>query len=195
MAKGKPANSKKSAADQVIDNRRARYDYAVLDTVECGMVLRGSEVKSIRDGKMSLAEGYVRIEWGRLKGAAPRGRESGKEPAKGGKPAPRRSYEPGLYLHGVNIAEYAPAGPTGSSGQHKPTRVRTLLANRRELERLAKEVEVKGCTLVPLKVYFKNGLAKILIGIAKSKTQKDKRESITKRDAQRDIQRAMSKRM
>lgn len=192
MPKGKSAKPK-SDAGTVIDNRRARFDYAVLDTVEVGMVLRGSEVKSIRDGKMSLAEGYVRVEWGTLRGAAPRGKETAKPGAK--KTAPRRSYEPGLYLHGVNIGEYAPAGPSGSSAQHKPTRVRTLLAHKRELERMAREVLLKGCTLVPLKVYFKNGVAKLLVGIAKSKTHEDKRESIAKRDAQRDIQRAMSRRV
>ena len=190
MAKGRAKGDDDSGGrSPVIDNRRARYDFAVQDTVECGMVLRGSEVKSVRDGKVSLAEGYVRIEWGTLKGAAPRG--DGK---KGGTPVPRRSYEPGLYLHAVNIAEYAPAGRSGTAAQHKPTRVRTLLAHRRELERMAKEVQTKGCTLVPLKIYFKSGKAKLLVGIAKSKARSDKRETIAKRESERDIARAMSRR-
>jgi SsrA-binding protein len=140
----------------------------------------------------------VRAEYGALRGAAPNKAEKGEAAGAGGgakKVRVRRGYEPGLYLHGVNIAEYPPAGPTGSSAQHKPTRVRTLLVHGRELARMANEVETKGCTLVPLKIYFKNGKAKLLVGIGKSKTQTDKRETISKRDAQREMQRAMMKKM
>lgn len=185
MAKGKK-NDKSASHETVIENRRARFDYAIHDTLECGMMLKGSEVKSIRDGKASLQEGYVRIEWGALRGKAPAG--------KGGKPAPGRGYEPGLYLHGINIGEYPPAGRTGSSAQHRPTRVRTLLAHTRELAKLAREVQVKGCTLVPLKIYFKNGKAKLLVGVGKGKAHQDKRESIAKRESDRDMARAMSRR-
>ncbi len=201
MAKGKSKSSKKEdpSGGPTIENRRARFDFAISDTVEAGMVLRGSEVKSIRDGKASLQEGFVRAEYGALRGAPKAGVDApavaatpGYTPPK--KPVRRRGYEPGLYLHGVNIAEYPPAGPTGSVGQHKPTRVRTLLVHGRELAKMAKEVETKGCTLVPLKIYFKNGKAKLLVGIGKSKTRTDKRETITKRDAQREMSRAMSKR-
>jgi len=188
MAKGK-SKSKDDSDGPVIENRRARYDFAISDTVEAGMVLRGSEVKSIRDGKASLQEGFVRVEFGTLRGAPKAAGEDGT------KPAARRGYEPGLYLHAVNIAEYPPAGPTGSPGQHKPTRTRTLLVHTRELARLAKEVQTKGCTLVPLKIYFKSGKAKLLVGVGKSKAQRDKRESIAKRETQRDMARAMSKRL
>ncbi len=176
-------------ADATIENRRARYDFAISDTVETGIILRGSEVKSIRDGKASLAEGFVRAEFGSLRDKSKDALAAAKSSKK-----PRRGYEPGLYLHGVNIAEYPPAGPTGSAAQHKPTRTRVLLVHKRELARMAKEVETKGFTLIPLKIYFKNGKAKLLVGIGKSKAQADKRASIAKRDAKRDMDRALSKR-
>jgi SsrA-binding protein len=188
-------------ADKVIENRKARYDYAVSDTLECGIILKGSEVKSLRDGQASIAEGFVRVELGALKAnvkaedLSPKSGGSAPPKPASGKPSPtRRRVEPGLYLHGSTIAEYPPAGPSGSAGQHKPTRVRTLLCHHRELVRLAREVSTKGYALVPLKIYFKNGKAKLLIGLGKSKTQSDKRDTITKRDAQRDIARAMSRR-
>lgn len=219
MAKGKNKSKGKSGDESphspTIENRKARFDYAILDTMEVGMVLRGSEVKSIRDGKCSLAEGFVRVEGVGIK-ASVKARpvdadEPGDKPAKpkktvktgwgagsagksgGGKKVVYRASKPGLYLHAVNIAEYAPAGPSGSPGQHKPTRTRTLLAHSREMAKLAKQVETKGMTLVPLKIYFKNGKAKLLVGVARGKAAHDKRESIAKRDAGRDIARAMSR--
>jgi SsrA-binding protein len=194
------AKSKDKAKDKdegpVIENRRARYDFAIVDTVEAGIILRGSEVKSIRDGKASLAEGFVRVEYGTLKGGARIEDDGmpGAPAAKKKKMVRRRPIEPGVYLHQVNIAEYPPAGPSGSVGQHKPTRVRTLLVHKRELVRLAKEVATKGHAIVPLKIYFKSGKAKLLIGIGRSKAQSDKRESIAKRESQRDMERAMSRR-
>lgn len=202
MAKGKSKSAKsEAAAGPVIENRRARFDYAIVDTVEAGIVLRGSEVKSIRDGKASLAEGFVRAEYGSLRAGpgASEVKDSGAEAPKGSggrakKPVRRRAYEPGLFLHQVNIAEYPPAGPTGSVAQHKPTRVRTLLVHTRELARMAKEVQTKGCALIPLKIYFKNGKAKLLVGIGKSKAHSDKRQTIAKRDAQRDMDRALARR-
>jgi SsrA-binding protein len=196
VAKNKPKSAKQPDGP-VIENRRARFDFAISDTVEAGMILRGSEVKSIRDGKASLQEGYVRVEFGGLRGGPKTPDDAPAAPAApGAKPKPivRRRVEPGLYLHGVNIAEYPPAGPPGSPLQHKPTRVRTLLVHGRELARLAREVQLKGFTLVPLKIYFKNGKAKLLVGLGKSKTHQDKRASITKREQDRDIARAMSRR-
>lgn len=195
MAKAKGNSGSDKKEGPTIENRRARHDYAITDTVETGMMLTGSEVKSLRDGKASLAEGYVRVELGLVKGrltAAGRGPKAGKDPR-----ATRRirPIEPGLWLHSVNIAEYPPAGPTGAVGQHNPTRTRKLLAHRREIARLAREVSVKGMTLIPLKIYFKNGRAKLLVGLARGKTHADKRESIAKRDAQRDMDRAMSRRI
>lgn len=215
MAKGKGKNKEGDKPNSpTIENRKARFDYAILDTMEVGMVLRGSEVKSIRDGKCSLAEGFVRVEGVGIK-ASVKARvvdsdEESSKPAKkpktgwaagaagkssGGKKVVYRASKPGLYLHAVNIAEYPPAGPSGSPGQHKPTRTRTLLAHSREMTKLAKQVETKGMTLVPLKIYFKNGKAKLLVGVARGKAAHDKRESIAKRDAGRDIARAMSRKM
>lgn len=198
MAKSGKRNKKdETKHDPTIENRRARYDYAITDTVEAGIVLRGSEVKSIRAGKASLQEGFVRAEYGTLRAGVAGGKEGATAVVTGatGKKRVRRGYEPGLYLHNVNIAEYPPAGPTGSPAQHKPTRTRVLLVHERELARMAKEVQTKSSTLVPLKIYFKNGKAKLLVGIGRSKAQHDKRESIAKRDAQRDIARSVSRRM
>jgi SsrA-binding protein len=148
--------------DPVIENRRARHDYFIDDTLEVGIKLIGSEVKAVRDGKVSLAEGYVIA----------------------------RSEPLGLELHSVNISEYGPAGPH----QHAPTRVRTLLAHKRQIAKLARAAEAKGMTIVPLKLYFKSGFAKLLIGLARGKATHDKRHAIAEREHNRDIQRAMSKR-
>ena len=150
-------------AQSVAENRRARFEYHITETLETGIVLVGTEVKAIRDGRVSLAEGYVRA-----------------------RSEPRLELE----LIGVNIGEYAPAGVR----QHRPKRSRKLLAHRREILKLAKATEEKGATIVPLKMYFKDGWAKVLIGLAQGKTKGDKRQDIKKRDAERDIRRALSKR-
>lgn len=186
MAKSKSKQPAESTHDRVIENRKARFDYAILDTLETGIVLRGSEVKSVRDGKVSLGEGYVRAEHPLV----PRSGRGGRAGGRAAKPD-----EPALWLHAVNIAEYPPAGPSGSVGQHAPTRMRKLLAHTREIARLARECQTKGVTLVPLKIYFKNGKAKLLIGLAKGKSKGDKRQTIAKRESQRDIARATSRRV
>lgn len=204
MAKsGKGKNSKADAPNErVIENRKARFDYTILDTLETGMVLKGSEIKSVRDGKVSLAEGYVRVEY--VPTAPPRGNRPARESTRASvlarsssSAAARRTRSdgPALWLHSVNIAEYAPAGPSGSVGQHAPTRTRKLLAHKREIIKLAREVQQKGVTLVPLKIYFKAGKAKLLVGLAKGKTNVDKRQSIAKRQVDRDIARAMTRKM
>ncbi len=174
MAKSGKNKSKKGDAGEgkLIENRRARHDYHILETLEVGVVLRGSEVKSVRNGEVSLSGGYVRVE------AAGRHRD---EPAE-------------IWLHAVNIGEYGPAGPPGSVLQHKALRARKLLAHRREIDKLHKHVAVKGMTIVPLKMYFKSGLAKVLIGLAKGKAAHDKRHDIAKRDMKREMDRAMSRR-
>ena len=148
--------------ERTIENRRARFDYHITDTLECGIMLRGSEVKSVRDGKVSLAEGYVRVQ----------------------------ENPPGLYLHSVNIDEYGPAG----GKQHAMGRTRKLLAHGREIAKLARQVAQKGMTIVPLKLYFKNGYAKLLIGLGQGKSHGDKRRAIADREHRRDIARAMSRR-
>lgn len=155
---------KKAEKDQTpsIENRKARFDYQIGETLEVGIVLRGSEIKAVRDSLVSLGEGYVLA------------RESPLE----------------LTLLNVNIGEYAPAAALG----HKPTRARPLLAHKREILKLAREVSKKGMTIVPLKLYFKNGFAKLLIGVAKGKATHDKRHTIAERESKRDIDRAMSRR-
>ncbi|MSR29304.1 MAG: SsrA-binding protein SmpB [Phycisphaerales bacterium] len=156
-------NDKSSSVGPTIENRRAHHDYSISESVECGMELKGTEVKSVRASQVSLAEGWVMAEF-----------------------APLR-----LDLHGVHIAEYPPAG---RDRQHEPLRVRKLLAKRREIERLAGMMKAKGVALVPLKIYFKNGFAKLLVGVGLGKTKSDKRQSIAKRESQREIDRAVHRR-
>lgn len=157
------AKQKKKNPTPVIENRRARHDYHIGDTLEVGIVLLGSEVKAVRDSNVSIAEGYVTAT---------------EEPL-------------GLALHSVNIGPYGPSGPLS----HPPVRVRELLAHKREIVKLARQVAQKGVTIVPLKMYFKDGFAKLLIGVGTGKSRYDKRDAIAKRETDRDIQRAMSKRM
>lgn len=158
----KSGKIKKGKGDSpTIENRRARHDYFIGDELECGIQLVGTEVKAVRDGNVSLKEGYVSVENGQL------------------------------VMHNVNIGEYPPAGQI----QHAMTRRRRLLAHKREIKRLARQVEQKGVTLIPLKLYFKDGWAKILVGLGTGKAQHDKRQSIKERDMDRELRRAMSKRV
>jgi SsrA-binding protein len=160
----KDKKSAKDAADKnervIADNRKARHNYHVLDTLECGIVLVGSEVKSLRTGTLSLEEAYGRVE--------------GNE----------------VWLVGANISEYS----YSHALNHVPKRRRKLLMHRREIKKFAGQAYEKGLTLVPLKMYFKSGRAKVLLGVCRGKQKHDKRESMKKRDAQRDIDRAMRKR-
>jgi SsrA-binding protein len=154
---------KKAKSAPTIENRRARHDYSISDTLEVGVMLHGTEVKSVREGKVSLAEGYVRVE------EAP----------------------PALWLHGVTIDEYGPAG----ARNHPLARTRKLLAHKREIQKLARQVQQKGMTIVPLKMYFKEGFAKLLIGLGQGRTSHDKRRAIAEKETKRDLSRAMSRRM
>ncbi|MBL8963198.1 MAG: SsrA-binding protein SmpB [Phycisphaeraceae bacterium] len=156
--------TRKDAAnpERTIENRKARHDYHILDTLECGIALRGSEVKSVRAGRISISEGFCRVE---------------------GDP-------PQLVMFQTTIEPYGPAGAL----QHSRGRGRLLLAHRREIRKLQRQIEQKGMTIVPLRLYFKNGFAKILVGVAKGKAAHDKRQTIAKRESDRDIARAMSKR-
>lgn len=149
--------------EPVIENRRARRTYHLGETLECGLELRGSEIKSVRQGQISIAEGWVRAE----------------------------ENPPSLTLHGVHIAEYPPAG---AQRQHDPDRVRRLLAHKGEIVKLAQGVRSRGATIIPLKVYFVRGRAKLLVGVALGKRKSDKRDDLAKRDAQREMDRAMSRR-
>jgi SsrA-binding protein len=143
--------------DQVaIRNRRARYDYHVLDSFECGIVLAGSEVKSIRAGHANLQDGYARIENGEM------------------------------WLHGMHISPYE-----FSPGDLEPVRPRKLLLHRKQIDELTRATAEKGVTLVPLRVYFKDGRAKVELAVAKGKRSYDKRRAIAERDAKRETERAM----
>ncbi len=144
----------------VANNRRARHDYEVLETLECGMVLVGSEVKSLRAGTISLEEAYARIK--------------GSE----------------VWLLGCEIAEYVQANRLN----HVPRRPRKLLLHKREILKFAGKATEKGLTLVPLKVYFKEGRAKVLLGVCRGRKLHDKRDVLKKKDVQRDIERAMRRR-
>lgn len=141
----------------ISQNRSARHEYDILDTVECGIVLVGSEVKSLRNGKVTLDEAY-----GRVKGSE-------------------------VWLVGCDIPEYVQA----NQFNHEPRRPRKLLLHRREIAKFAGKAFEKGLTLVPLKLYFKNGKAKLLLGVGKGRKLHDKRQAMKKRDAARDIGRAM----
>jgi SsrA-binding protein len=154
--------SGRKTREPTVENRRARHNFFIEETLECGISLTGTEVKSVRNGQVSLAEGYVRATDSPI----------------------------ALTLHGVHIAEYAPAG---EQRQHDPHRLRALLAHRREIKKLAERTRSKGVTLVPLKMYFVNGRAKLLIGLARGKRQRDKRADLATRQAQRDIDRAMTR--
>ena len=162
MAKNKgAAKSKKDDADKneklIAQNRKARHEYHVLDTLECGIVLVGSEVKSLRNGRMSLEEAYGRVDRGEV------------------------------WLLGLDIQEYTFANALN----HDPKRRRKLLMHRREIKKFAAQAYEKNLTLVPLKMYFKRGRAKVLMGICRGKKQYDKRETMKKRDVQRDLDRVM----
>ena len=141
-------------------NRKAQHDYQVLRTLEAGLSLLGSEIKSIREGKASIREAYVRPDNGEM------------------------------WLVGAHIAKYAPA----AAANHDPTRRRRLLLHKRQIADLARAVEAEGVTVVPLRLYLKNGMAKLEIAVARGKKQYDKRAAIAKRDAERQIQRALRRR-
>jgi SsrA-binding protein len=138
----------------VATNRKARHEYEILETVEAGIVLRGTEVKTLRQGKASLQDAYAAIE--------------GND----------------VVLH-MQIPEYSHAGYE----THEPTRPRKLLLHREEVERLAQRVKERGLTLVPLRLYFKSQLVKVELGLARGKRAYDKRQSIAKRDAAREMDR------
>lgn len=161
--KSKPPKAEAKAASapthkSVTENRKARHNYEVLDSVECGIALHGSEVKSLRNGKCSIEEAYARLRDGEM------------------------------WLVGCEIEEYRQA----SIWNHATKRVRKLLLHRRELARFAGRAKERGLTLVPLRVYFTDrGVAKCVIALCKGKKTHDKRETLKKADATREIQRAM----
>ena len=144
----------------IVDNRKARHDYQLLERIEAGLVLTGTEVKSLRDGRATLGQAYADIRDGEA------------------------------WLHGAEISIY----DQGNRANHDPTRSRKLLLHRREIERLYAEVREKGLTLVPTRLYFKEGRVKIEIALARGKNTIDKRRTLADRDAKRQMERAMKAR-
>lgn len=144
----------------VSSNRKAGFDYHILRTVEAGLSLTGTEIKSIREGHVSIREAYVRPEDGEM------------------------------WLVGAHIAAYPPARVN-----HEPTRSRKLLLHKREIHDLEREATTSGATIIPTRLYLKNGKAKLEIALARGKRKYDKRQTIAKREAERSMQRAMRRRV
>jgi SsrA-binding protein len=142
-------------------NRRARHQYAIDETLEAGLALTGTEIKSIRAGRVNLAEAYARIERGEA------------------------------WLIGAHIAPYE----QGNRNNHEPTRTRKLLLHRDQISELIGRTQAKGFTLVPLKLYIRNGMAKLELGIGRGKKAYDKRRTIAERDARRELERATKERV
>jgi SsrA-binding protein len=140
----------------VINNRKARHDYFVLESYECGLVLKGAEVKSIRNGRANLQDGYARVENGEV------------------------------WLYGMHVSPYE-----FSRAELDPVRRRKLLLHHKEITGLARATEEKGTTLVPLRVYFKDGRCKVELAVARGKARYDKRQALAKRDADRETDRAL----
>lgn len=159
MAKPSAADGKAASRDVAV-NRRALHDYEILERVEAGIALTGSEIKSVRAGKVSLQEAYARPERGEL------------------------------WLVGAHIAEYGPAARFG----HEPRRPRRLLLHRSQIRDLTRQVEARGLTIIPLRMYLKDGLAKLELGLARGRRQYDKRQAIAQREAQREMERALRRR-
>jgi SsrA-binding protein len=162
MAKsGAKGKSKGQGDDEsfkiVARNRRARYEYDLIETVEAGLVLTGTEVKSLRNGKASLEEAYAAVDRGEV------------------------------WLLGCDIPEYLQANRMN----HKPKRPRKLLLHRSEINKLIAKASERGLTLVPLKIYFKDGIAKVEICVARGRKLFDKRDALKKQDARRDMDRAL----
>ena len=162
MQQRRAKNREDVVGDRVVaSNRRARHDYEILDSIECGIVLVGSEVKSLREGRAQIAEAYARVD--------------GDE----------------LWLFQMHIPPWAYAVGFGS---HDPDRKRKLLVHRFELERLQTEAATQSLTIVPLKLYFKDGRAKVELALARGRQKQDRRQAIAKRDAERDMARAARQR-
>lgn len=161
MAKKTKTTKDKSSSNfsPTIQNKKARFNYQLLEKFEAGLVLVGTEVKSLRQGKASLEEAYARIEQGEL------------------------------YLLGSTISLYE----HGNLMNHEPNRKRKLLVHRRELHKIEVKLTQKGLTLVPLRIYFTRGLAKVEIALATGKSHADKREKIKSRQMDRDTHRELKK--
>ncbi|KIL34984.1 single-stranded DNA-binding protein [Gordoniibacillus kamchatkensis] len=150
--------SKKNDGKLLAQNKKASHDYFIEDTYECGMVLTGTEIKSLRQGRANIGDAFATIRNGEA------------------------------FIHNMHISPFEQGNRNNPSD---PTRARKLLLKKAEIHKLLGLSKQEGYTLVPLKVYVRNGFAKLLLGLGKGKKQYDKRESAAKRDAQREIQRAL----
>ena len=144
----------------ITNNRKARHNYHIEETIEAGIVLQGTEVKSLRLGKVNVQESFGRIKDGEL------------------------------FLHGMHISPYE----QGNRFNHDPLRIRKLLLHRREINKLIGKIKEKGYTLVPLRLYFKEGKCKVELALAKGKQLHDKRETLARRDQARRIERTIKER-
>jgi SsrA-binding protein len=145
----------------VAQNKKARHDYLIEDTFEAGLVLQGTEVKSLRAGRASLVDGFGEVHHGEA------------------------------FLHGVHIPVYT----EGTWTNHEPRRVRKMLLNRHEIDKIDSRVNERGLTIVPLSLYFKDGRAKVEIALAKGKKTYDKRRALAERQANREAQQAIGRRL
>jgi len=152
--------AKETGRKLVAQNKKARHDYAIEDTYEAGMVLQGTEVKSLRAGRASLVDGFGEVDHGEV------------------------------FLHGVHIPVYT----EGTWTNHEPRRVRKLLLNRAEIDKIEGKVRERGYTLVPLALYFKDGRAKVELGVGRGKKSYDKRHAIAERTAKREAEVAIGRR-
>lgn len=150
------ADSSRRGDQQIITNRRARHEYFIQDSYECGIVLVGSEVKSIRNGRANLQDSYARVDEGEV------------------------------WMLGMHVSPYE-----FSRGEIDPVRRRKLLLHEKQIVEIQRETEQKGVTLVPLRVYFKDGRVKVELALARGKHHYDKRQSLAERDAKRETERAM----
>jgi SsrA-binding protein len=162
---GKITKNDKGGDKTIAVNRRGRFSYEIEDSLEAGLMLTGTEVKSARQGNVQIAESYARLEEG-----------------------PQKTTE--VWLHGMHIAPYEQGGRFNA----EPRRKRKLLLKREQIDKLSGRVQQKGYTLVPLKLYFTRGMAKLELGIGKGRKTHDKRVAITERETKRDMQRAMTER-
>ena len=154
------ADTRETTSETVARNRSARHEYQILESWEAGIVLQGTEVKSLREGKVNISDAYGIVREGEV------------------------------YLLNMHVSPYERGGYVN----HEPTRSRKLLLHKREIRKLIGGVERQGLTLVPLEVYFKGGRAKVRIALAKGKKLHDKRDDARRRDAERDMARAMRQR-
>ena len=152
---------KEQGRKMVAQNKKARHDYHIEDTYEAGLVLVGTEVKSLRAGRASLVDGFADVDRGEV------------------------------WLHGVHIPEYA----QGTWTNHSARRKRKLLLNRSEIDKIERRVSEKGLTIIPLALYFKDGRAKVELGLARGKKQYDKRNTLRERQADREKVEAVQRRL